>query len=233
MNTLKLSLLVALQLPFVLLCAQLDTEGGLFLGAAYYQGDLAPSPFAASEIRPAVGGIYRYWFSPHFAVRGTATWAKLSGNDANRQRGIGDTRSWKMGASMLEMAVHSEWHVFEKDRYSNTGLINRQYSPYVSVGLGATFSNVKLNVPPDDRFKFPEPDAKKTFIVVPISVGMRFDINEDFLISAEFGTRCTFSDYIDGVSINGNPKKDDWYFFTGLSFVYVIEEIVGSKGNKW
>lgn len=233
MNTLKLSLLAALLLPFILLSAQLDTEGGIFLGVANYQGDLAPSPIAASEIRPAVGGIYRYWFTPHLAVRGTVTWAKLSADDRNRSNFTPGTRDWSMRGSLLELAVHPEWHFFEKARYGSTGLINRQYSPYVSVGLGAAFSNVKLQVPPDDRFKIPEVDAKKTFIVVPISIGMRFDINEDFLISAEFGTRCTFSDYIDGVSINGNPKKDDWYFFTGLSFVYVIEEIVGSKGNKW
>lgn len=233
MNTRKLCLLVALQLPFLLLYGQLETEGGLFIGAAVYQGDLSPSPFAASEARPTLGGVYRYWFTPHFALRGTATWARISGDDRNRVDFQPGTREWSMTNTLLELALHSEWHFFEKDRYSNTGLINRQYSPFISFGLGGTFTNLKLKVPPDDRLKIPEPEAKKTFIVLPISIGMRFDVNEDFLISAEFGTRCTFSDYIDGVSLNGNPKKDDWYFFTGLSFVYVIDEIVGGKLTRW
>ncbi len=232
MNAQKWTLLVGLLLFSLFLNAQRSTEGGIFLGVAYYQGDLAPSPIAASEARPAVGGIYRFLFGEHFALKGSATWAKLSGKDDNRPSFVAGERNWTMRSTILELGVHPEWHFFASDRYGTTGLYSRKYSPFISVGLGAAFTKINLDVPTEDRFKIPESKAKSTFLVIPITAGVRFDITEDWLIAAEFGTRCTFSDYIDGVSLNGNSKKDDWYFFTGISVVYLIQEIVGSKiGN--
>lgn len=232
MNTLPLRLLLCLQLLYISLFAQSGKEAGIFLGVSNYQGELSPSPIAASETNLAVGGVYRLLFADNFAVRTTASWTRLSGSDRNRPNFYAGDRDWKMTNSLIEMAVHAEWHPLSTARYSSSGLYQRQYSPFLSLGLGAVFSNVNMDVPSDDRYKIPEPKATNTFLVIPITAGIRLDLTEDLLITAEFGSRACFSDYLDGISINGNSKTKDWYFFAGVSFIYVLEEIVGSKAGR-
>lgn len=230
-NTLKLTGLL-LCLFSTLLSAQKSTEMGIFAGVSQYQGDLAPSPVAASETNLALGGVYRYMLNSNLGIKGTVTWGKISGDDQNRQDFRPGQRNWQMESNVFELAVHSEWNFFGTGRYGNTGLLSRSYSPFVSLGLGVALTNVDLVVPSDDRGKIPEPNAASTFLVLPISAGLRLDITEDFVLTAEFGSRVTFSDQLDGVSINGNPKKDDWYFFTGISFIYVLDELVGGKSGR-
>lgn len=231
MNTLTLKLLLCLQLCTTILFSQRSKEAGIFLGVSNYQGELAPSPIAASETRLAIGGIYRLLYEKHVAVKASATWTRLSGSDRNRPDFYQGDRDWKMKNSLIELAVHAEWHPFSTNRYDENGLFKRQYSPFLSLGLGAVFSDIDLDVPSDERYKIPEPKAITTFLVVPISAGIRFDITEDFLLAAEFGSRATFSDYLDGISENGNSKTNDWYFFAGVSFIFVLEEKVGGKAN--
>ncbi len=230
MNKHKLTLL-ALLLP-VLLFAQKSKEIGGFIGASQYQGDLAPTPIAVNETKLALGGLYRYMFTSNFGIRGTVTWAQVSGDDRNRDNYLPGQRSWSMRNNIIELAVHSEWIFFGTSRYNNTGLFARRYSPFVSVGLGAALTNVSLSIPADDKNRRPEPTTGSTFLVVPITAGMRLDVTDDFLVTAEFGTRAAFTDYIDGVSVSGNPQTNDWYFFAGISIVYVLEEIVGSKAGR-
>ncbi|MDX1939294.1 MAG: DUF6089 family protein [Saprospiraceae bacterium] len=227
MNTLKLTSILFI-LPF-LLSAQRSKEIGAFVGVSQYQGDLAPSPVAANETQPAIGGAYRYLFNSNFGIRGTVTWGKYSGNDRNRPNYQEGDRDWSVKGSMVELAVHSEWNFFGTNRYGNTGLYSRQYSPFFSVGLGVSMANMDLFVPSDDRNKIPEPDAVSTFLAVPITVGLRLDLMQDFVLTAEFGSRAIFSDYLDGISANGNPKANDWYFFAGISVFYILDEVVGSR----
>lgn len=230
MNTLKHYWLIILLFPFSL-SAQSNVEAGIFLGIANYQGDLSPSPIAASETKPALGGLYRYMFTSKFAVKGSVIWGMISGRDKNIPNFDLAERNWSMRSNIFELAVHGEWHPFGALRYNNTGLFDRQYSPFISIGIGGAFTDPKLVVPAEDRFKIPEPNATSTFLVLPVSAGLRLDLTEDFLLGLDFGTRITFSDYLDGVSLNGNNQKNDWYFFAGISILYVIEEKVGGKAN--
>lgn len=227
MNTLKLTLFV-LALP-LLLAAQKSKEIGGFVGISQYQGDLSPSPIAANESKLALSGVYRYLFNSKFGIKGTVSWAQISGADKNKENYIRSERDWSMRSNIFELAVHSEWNFFGTERYNSTGLFNRQYTPFISLGLGAAFTNRTLTVPSEDRRKIPEPEDVTTFLVVPITAGLRLDVTQDFVVTAEFGTRATFSDYIDGVSLNGRKDTNDWYFFAGIGFVYVLEELIGGR----
>jgi hypothetical protein len=234
MNTLKHYMALCSCLLFTLsLSAQRSTEGGLFVGMANYQGDLAPSPAAIDQSKLALGGLYRYMMTDHIGIKGSVTWGRIAGDDRNRPGYNPRQRTWTMTNSILEMAVHGEWFMFGTSRYGNTGLHLRQYSPFFSVGIGAAFTNPKVRVPAEDRAKLPEPGATSTFLVVPLTGGLRLDILDDFLVTLEFGSRITFSDYLDGVSKNGRSNTNDWYMFGGISFIYIISESVGGKGNRW
>ena len=57
---------------------------------------------------------------------------------------------------------------------------------------------------------------------MPLIAGVTFDISKYFLIGIEAGSRITFNDYLDGVSKNGNPKKNDLFIFAGVCFTYFV-----------
>ncbi len=230
MITLRLTLIV-LVFP-LLLTAQKSKEVGGFIGISQYQGDLAPSPIAASETNLAISGIYRYFFNSKFAIKGSVSWAQISGSDRNKENFVLGDRDWSMRGSIYELALHSEWNILGTDRYDENGLFTRKYTPFVSIGIGGAFTDKNLMVPPADRGKIPEPNDISTFFVIPISVGLRLDLTKDFVITAEFSTRASFSDYLDGVSINGNRDTNDWYFFAGIGLVYVLEDLIGAKGGN-
>ena len=132
-----------------------------------------------------------------------------------------------MEAGLLEIALQAEWHFFGTPRFNNAGVYSKQASPFISAGLGATFGESKLTAPETDRNNYPEVDDKSAFLVFPISLGMRFDIAESFILSGEFGIRATLTDHLDGVSLTGNPDANDHYFFAGVAITYLIEAEYG------
>ena len=105
-------------------------------------------------------------------------------------------------------------------RAGSTGIFRRQISPYIATGLGYTFTNIDLVVPSSDSGMFPEAEDVDKFITVPFMFGVRIDLHEHVSISGEWGWRATFSDYLDDVSQNGNPNRNDWYLFVGGSVSY-------------
>jgi hypothetical protein len=214
------------------LSAQQSSEVGLFLGAANYMGDLAPRPMAYNETQFAFGGHYRYMPDPRFGVKGSITLGKISGKDANVSRPGQQERGWQMEAGVFEAALQGEWHFLGKPRYDHTGIFTPQLSPFISAGLGLTLSEAKVTVPPREKLRFPEPGDKSSFIVMPVSAGLRYDLSEFLLISGEVGLRATFSDYLDGLSSYLNSRHNDYYIFGGISILYVIEaEMVRSYRN--
>lgn len=205
--------------------AQRSSEAGIFIGACNYMGDLSPNPLAANETNLAFGGHYRYMASPKLGLKGSVSFGKITGSDANissREPKEG-ARRWEMEAGLLEVAMQAEWHFLGTSRYDDVGLYARQASPFVSTGLGIAFAEAKIKTPKDDMVRFPEPDDKSAFIVLPVSVGMRLDVSEFVILSGEFGVRATFSDYLDGLSKYASTKHKDYYLFGGVTVLYLID----------
>lgn len=224
MNKLFTLLIASLILPFML-HGQHASEAGVFIGVSNYMGDLAPSPLAANETQLAFGGQYRYMFNPKTGIKGSVTFSKLSGADANvplpvPREGV---RRWEMETSLLEAALQMEWHPFGVSRFNNAGVYQRQISPFIGGGLGLAFGDAEVKTPANDKTRFPESDHKSAFLVFPMTLGARFDVTESLIITGEFSVRGTFTDYLDGISQNGNPDANDHYMFGGISVLYLID----------
>lgn len=204
--------------------AQRSSEAGIFIGVANYMGDMAPTPIAANETNLAFGGHYRYMLAPKLGIKGSVSFGKISGDYANKPS---STRDLSMETGLLEIALQAEWHFFGTSRFNNAGVYRKQASPFISAGLGATFGESEITAPETDKNNYPEVDDKSAFLVFPITVGMRFDISESFILSGEFGVRGTFTDYLDGISQTGNPDANDHYLFAGFSVTYLIEAEYG------
>ncbi len=236
-HTMKKSLLLAT----LLLCstfyifAQTSSEAGLFIGVANYMGDLAPKPIAANETQLAFGGQYRYMVHPKIGIKGSVSFAKISGADANKPTSSPDMnrRDWEMEAGILEVAIQGEYHFLGQSRFNNAGLYNRQASPYIGLGLGLTFGDAEVDTNGSNSARFPEADDTSSFIVFPVTLGIRFDITESLIMSGEFGLRATLSDYLDGISVNGNPDANDHYFLAGVSVLYLINADYGASATGY
>ncbi len=229
-----------LALLTILMCLSLTTFGqqrkankrfvelGFLLGVTNYSGDLAEARIEYEETRPGFGAFLRYHINPALALKGHAYYGAISGDDANTSR---TERSFRFGTSLFEFGAVVEWNFFAKERISHTGMHNFQITPYVFAGLGGAFTNptTEFYGKPGTRNQFlkvplPEDGLQKNFFTTPIGVGFRVDVFDRFILGLDAGIRPTFSDAIDGISINGNPDKGDWYYFLGFTASLVIND---------
>jgi len=229
----KSTLTIALIGLVSILFGQSSAEAGLFIGVSNYMGDLSPTPIAANETHFAFGAHYRYMLGPRLGIKGSVSFAKISGADVNKpiaQPGP-SPRRWSMEAGLLEFAVQGEWHPLGSPRFNNAGLYSSQCSPFIGLGLGIAFAEAEVRTGDKDNTRFPEADDASTFVVFPLTVGIRFDLSEYCILSGEFGLRATLSDYLDGVSENGNPRANDHYFMGGVAVYYLIEAEYGPSAR--
>lgn len=210
------------------LSAQHKWESTLFVGGANYQGDLVPDIYPyPKETNIALGILGRYYVRKRWALRLGATYAQLSGDDANfDDPAFTEGRRFSFTSHILESALLLEWEPFAGRRYPNPDSVvfKKLFSPYLFAGGALTISNPKTKFadylngesPPlvqqDRHVAFPE-----QIIAVPMGMGFKVDLSQRVALGLEGGTRYVPSDYLDGVSKSGNPKAKDWYVFAGAT----------------
>ena len=59
-------------------------------------------------------------------------------------------------------------------------------------------------------------------LVVPFGIGVQATFNEQFYVGIEGGTRYLTDDYLDGVSLAGNPNANDWYPTVGIKVGFFL-----------
>lgn len=204
------------------LFAQRETEVGLLLGGATYQGDLAVGPFNTKEVNPAIGVIYRKLFTPRLGLRAGAIWARISGNDIDFGR-VG--RGLEFTSGLLEFTVNGEWHPMGRARFTNQGFFTRAFSPYAYLGLGLTFGGADVDVVTEQGRYVNEADEASSFFVLPFGLGIRMDVSETWTVTLEGGARATFSDLLDGIAENNTGRNDgnDWYLLGGITILYTFD----------
>ncbi len=212
----------------VFLFAQPRFEVGGMLGVANYQGDLVKETIPLfKEGNPSIGIMGRYVFNYAVAVRTNLTYGKLTGDDYNYDEEFRRRRGAKFSSSLFEISTVGEWEPLGQWRYLSRGRgFRKLISPYVFLGLGFAFTNPKTDFSrADTDFEDLARDIERdqnaryfsTRIVTPIGLGIKIDLSEFWVASVEFGMRYAFTDYLDGVSVSGNPAKKDWYQFSGLT----------------
>lgn len=204
-------------------------EAGFLFGLTNYSGDIAEKNFYISESHLGYGAYARYFLSNQFSLRAHLFSGAISGDDANAKDPLTRRRSFRFGTDILEIGLGGEWHILGRSRFSKTGLHHYFLSPYLYLGVGATFSGAKAEFygAPEDRNVFfvvplPEVGLHQRFLIAPMGVGLRADINEGLVIGVEAGWRPVFSDDLDGVRLNGNPESNDWYYFGGTTISFIL-----------
>ncbi|WP_421763931.1 DUF6089 family protein [Ekhidna sp.] len=186
-------------------------EFGGGVGSMNYSGDLVRG-FSFSTSSLAGTGFYRMNFSEILTVKLAITVGKVKGSETPIDA-FAVQRGHSFSSTVIEASSVFEYHFL--DFKTENSRVN--YSPYIFGGIGfINFSDAPENE-----------GVGKIQPVLPVGVGFKYLFQKKYTIGFEAGARKTFFDYLDGISDGdqvikdyqyGNPKDDDWYFFTGLTF---------------
>ncbi|HEY1113040.1 MAG TPA: DUF6089 family protein [Chitinophagaceae bacterium] len=230
-SRLKNTLILAL--PF-LFCSSLSQAQSLFeskyeiginAGTLIYQGDLTPDAVGSFKTPGFVVGLYgSRRLSNKLAARLDLSLGRLRGDDAKYEEpDWRQERALKFKTPVTEVAALLVWNALGTDR---------RFSPYLFAGLGYTFLKIDRDY---SRFNYAyfadqglgeylqrdiEHDLPRSEFMVPMGVGVRYALTDKLGLNLESAYRHISTDYLDGFSQAGNPRRDDAYFkfSAGLSY---------------
>jgi hypothetical protein len=202
--TLLMSLLVS-GLTF----SQRQANFGIFVGTAYYMGDINPNRhFYRSSV--SFGALYRYNLNTRYAIRVNAYYANLSGNDLDFPGTLHPDRPFtpaSFNTSFVDLALQLEFNFLP----FTPNLGKWSYTPYISGGIaGALMMSTDIDA--------------VNFASFPFGIGAKVNLSSKVSAGAEWSFRKTFSDRIDGLEnpsgISSLLHNNDWYSFLGVFFTF-------------
>lgn len=216
-----MAILCLLALPFSN-NAQVGFTAGGFIGASNYLGDLVETGVEMKETQFAYGGFLKYNFVPWLATRINVLRGKLSGDDVNNPSLY--NRAFKFEADLSEVSFLVELSMFNRGERRLPNQFRKFFTPYIYGGFGVVVADaiVDYSNSPDVFIKepFPEEGDRADFYTIPLGVGFRYQGFDRLRIDLEAGFRPVFSDYLDGVSLNGRADRNDWYVLGGVNISY-------------
>ncbi|KAF2518209.1 hypothetical protein E0W68_10775 [Flavobacterium salilacus subsp. salilacus] len=197
-------------------------ELGVFVGGSNYIGDIGPTDYIAPK-DVALGIMYKWNRSPRHSWRISYTYGKISSNDADSEVSGRKQRGYEFENSVKELSLGLEFNFFDFNLHEP----DLKLTPYVYSGL----SYFRYDEKRIENGRVYTEDGKGG-IAIPMVVGIKTNVIENFVIGFEVGARYTFTDNLDGSNHPdyeelsfGNLESNDWYVFTGFTLTYTF-------GNK-
>lgn len=203
-----------------------QSEGGLSLGLAGYYGDIH-SPTDENigfiqDLKPSFGLLYQYRFNDSWALRTNLNYLGLSGDESDFASPGHAERAYNFDNSILELSVMAQWYILGKKRMED-GVFKRTLTPYVFGGIGLGFMSYNVNYGLSDTPEVrTDKDAGTIQFVLPVGLGLRYDLSEKFGLGLEAGFRLPVSDYYDGISASANPDLNDAYGIGAIKLFFAL-----------
>ena len=197
-------------------------EVGVFLGGAYYIGDLNPRKHF-NLTQPAAGVFYRFTPNYRYAFRGGINWGKIMGDDSQSDDADQLQRNLNFKSNIFELSVRAEVSFFNSKvghRYGIKKTFARRHkgksNEFIGfIGIGGFYFNPKGQNPNTGKWEKLYPlhtegqglpggpaQYKRISICIPMGIAWRMTLNKLWCVGLEFSYRKTFTDYIDDVSGN-------------------------------
>jgi OOP family OmpA-OmpF porin len=214
-------------------------EFGIGAGIVAYQGDLAPTVWGQyKSLSPAVQAHITRLFSPAFALRLGVTVGQFKADDVKSafKESYRDYRRYNFTTSFAEISALAQWTPFAKS--------NWRLNPYVMGGAGVSFVKVKNdwskigydNFPGENLQQRLQDDSAHSHnfptFVLPLGVGLKYDVSQKVALRLEWINRITFTDYLDGFSKAANPDKNDRYSSVMLTLNFAFGKNKKSETSK-
>lgn len=201
---------------------------GISLNALNYYGDIAPLPNKISTdigfTRPAIGVSLTHRFGPLYQLTAGFSYGTLAASDAESADPTDDNAAYRYVRNLSfrnrikELSIVGQFDLFPNQ---GTYISRVRWTPFVFAGLAVFHHNPQaqdengnwVNLEPlgtEGQYAQLNPTDvnygikpyKLIQLAIPFGIGARFRVNEVIDISAEFGFRYLFTDYIDDVSQN-------------------------------
>jgi OmpA-OmpF porin, OOP family len=209
-------------------CKPFPWELGIPLGINQYFGDMHCSQAYASQ-NSIMGGLFaRKHINDFFSIRPQIMVGRLAGRDLDQPNKLWDYRRLKFSSSpFVEAVVLGEYYPFRERRFTCDGFMKKTLSPYLFGGIGTTYSKPTVTQEAGATFPVQARDLQddrdhvakvgnRFAAVIPVGLGLKYNMANRYTIGAEAGYRFSTSDYLDGISMAGNPNKKDGYFLANV-----------------
>ncbi len=211
----KIYISILLVFFYITANGQKINEIGVFLGTAYYMGELNQSKVFYQPDK-AVSLLYKINFDSRYALRLSASYVTLKGDDELSDHRYQINRNHKFNVSLTELATMIEFNFLQYKPLSRYDF----YSFYLTLGVGMVIIPVEEEMSPFNP-------------IIPFGIGFKYAATKRVGISVEWLYKKTFTDYIDQLSeqtytqiptfsnkqITNNQNKD-WYSFVGITLTY-------------
>lgn len=196
-------------------------EGSLLLGTSNYFGDLIEkNGQTLKQSNLAYGLLVKRKINQNVGVRLGISSGQLDITDADNDNEEYQARGFSFENRLTELSLTGEWEPLGSNRFPGGKKFNKILSPYVFAGVGLAFSNPETNFNERESVGVTadqNEDTQKSVFTIPFGVGIRYDVTRKINVGLELGFRATTDDYLDGVSQAGNPDRNDWFAFSGIT----------------
>jgi hypothetical protein len=207
-------------------------ELGLSAGMFVYLGDLTPERAGAFKSPGlSINAFYSYILNRSFSLRTNLAIGNLSADDMNYDHpAYRQERALRFKARIAELSQFVVWNVLGNN-YGDKGKL----SPYLFAGAGLSFLSIRRDWSRYNPEFFATDSAfqaglgedtlhalPRTTVVLPVGLGIRYNISSRLAITAEASSRVMFTDYLDGFSKATNPDKNDNYTNYSLGVIYTL-----------
>jgi OmpA-OmpF porin, OOP family len=199
-------------------------------GVMLYTGDLHSNRYFLKQMSASAGGFARYHLNESFSARANFLIGKIKGDDDRNYPDHPDSgRKFSFSNTLTEFGVALEWEPLSYQRYVVKNTFTRTLSPYFSIGMGLLYGkptvdyNETYNISAAAQIAADKAATTSTHFTVPFGAGIRYDLTPQITVGVEGFFRFPFTDYLDGVSLSGNPKRHDWYYTGMANVAYRLE----------
>jgi hypothetical protein len=197
-------------------------------GAATSDNWFGIKDLSIKHTRPSLYLGARYKIRENVAVKLNLMYGFLAGEDEGSKN---SDRGFKFSTNLFEPSLQVEYSIIsEEKRYQSSALFNKrgmvnnysQINLYLYAGIGGVFYNPKVNDAMESAPAY-DPDHSKAGIVLPVGIGLKYVINQNWSVGGDFGVRLTTTDYLDGYSNPKFSKANDLYYFGFINGIYRIK----------
>lgn len=197
-------------------------EVGLFLGGSNFIGDVGATDYISPN-QFAIGGVYKWNRSPRYSWRASLMFTELEGIDTNSDDPRRIQRGYEFNNDIIELAAGMEFTFFDFDLHTGKKLT----TPYLFGGISVAYHDNHYFL---NGMQTQENTTSWAY-GIPMALGIKTTLLDNFVLSLEVGARYTFSDEIDGSIPDdqfrqqyrfGNINNNDWYVFSGIIITYTF-----------
>ena len=196
-------------------------ELGIFVGGSNYIGDVGPTDYIAPDDL-ALGIMYKWNRSPRHSWRASFTYADITSADADSDVPGRKERGFEFENTIKELSLGLEFNFFEFNLHEP----EFKMTPYIYGGASYFwYDDLYINTLNGETHR----GDSKGGLAIPMTVGIKAHVFENFVIGLEAGARYAFTDNLDGSNHEdhpeyrfGNLESDDWYVFTGFTLTYTF-----------